>query len=107
MQVFGLSRHVTRGAALASRQRVSPTSSVVAASVLASRLATVATGEVYVARATVVGTESAAAKAGLRSIEGGRLTLRPFPTARPDGSPRCAAVCASSRGPACMRTCAP
>ena len=52
----------------------------VAASMLAPYLATVTTGVVYVDRATVAGIESAAAKAGLRPIHGGRLTLRPFPT---------------------------
>ena len=56
------------------------TTGAVAASMLAPYLATVATGEVYVDRATVAGIESAAEKAGLRPIHGGRLTLRPFPT---------------------------
>lgn len=56
------------------------TTGAVAASMLAPHLATFATGEVYVDRATVVGLESAAVKAGLRPIHGGRLTLHPFPT---------------------------
>ena len=52
----------------------------VAAAVLAPHLATVTTGEVYVDRAMIAGIEAAAARAGLHPIEGGRLTLRPFPT---------------------------
>ena len=51
-----------------------------ATTVLAPHLATVTTGEVYVDRATIAGIEAAAARAGLHPIEGGRLTLRPFPT---------------------------
>ena len=51
----------------------------VAASVLAPYLTTVTTAEVYVDGKTIAGLESVAAKAGLRPIEGGRLTLRPFP----------------------------
>ena len=54
--------------------------STVAASVFAPYLATVTTGEVYVDRKTIAGLEEVAAKADLRPIEGGRLTLRPFPT---------------------------
>ena len=52
----------------------------VAASVIAPYLSTVAAGEVYVDAKTVAGLEWVAAGAGLRPIEGGRLTLRPFPT---------------------------
>ena len=52
----------------------------VAAAVLAPYLTNVMTGEVYVDRKTVAGLEAAATNAGLRPIEGGRLTLRPFPT---------------------------
>lgn len=52
----------------------------VAASVLAPHLTTVMTGEAYVDAETIAGLESVAARAGLRPIEGGRLTLRPFPT---------------------------
>ena len=51
-----------------------------AAAVLAPYLTNVMTGEVYVDRKTVAGLEAAATNAGLRPIEGGRLTLRPFPT---------------------------
>ncbi len=52
----------------------------VAASVLAPYLTRVTAGEAYVGARTVAELESAAARAGLRPIEGGRLTLRPFPT---------------------------
>lgn len=52
----------------------------VAASVLAPYLTTVTTAEVYVNSKTIAGLESVATEAGLRPIEGGRLTLRPFPT---------------------------
>lgn len=53
---------------------------VAAASVLAPYLTTVTAAEVYVDAATIVGLEAVAADADLRPIEGGRLTLRPFPT---------------------------
>ena len=56
------------------------TTGSVAASVLAPYLTTVTTGEVYVDSKTIAGLESVAMEAGLRPIEGGRLTLRPFPT---------------------------
>lgn len=52
----------------------------VAASVIAPYLATVAAAEVYVDANSMIGLEAAADRAGLRPIEGGRLTLRPFPT---------------------------
>ena len=52
----------------------------VAASVIAPYLTRVATGEVYVDRMTVAGLEWVASIADLRVVEGGRLTLRPFPT---------------------------
>jgi hypothetical protein len=51
-----------------------------AAAVMAPYLTTVSTTEVYVDAKTVVGLESAALDVGLRPIEGGRLTLKPFPT---------------------------
>lgn len=51
-----------------------------AASVIAPYLTAVTSTEVYVDANTIVGLEAAAADAGLRVIEGGRLTLRPFPT---------------------------
>jgi hypothetical protein len=51
-----------------------------AASVIAPYLTTVTSTEVYVDADTIVGLEAIAADAGLRPIEGGRLTLRPFPT---------------------------
>ena len=51
-----------------------------AATVLAPHLSNITAGEVYVDRKTIAGLEAAAVHAGLRPIEGGRLTLRPFPT---------------------------
>lgn len=51
-----------------------------AASVLAPYLTTVSTAEVYVDADNMALLEAAARTAGLRPIEGGRLTLRPFPT---------------------------
>jgi hypothetical protein len=52
-----------------------------AASVLAPYLTAFATVDVYIETETVAGLTAAAEDAGLRPIEGGRLTLRPFPTA--------------------------
>ena len=52
----------------------------VAASVLAPYLTEVSTGEVYVDNETISGIEAIARKADLRPMQGGRLTLRPFPT---------------------------
>jgi hypothetical protein len=54
---------------------------VAAASALAPYLTDVGSVEVYVDADTVVGLEAVATRADLRIIEGGRLTLRPFPTA--------------------------
>ena len=51
-----------------------------AASVLAPYLTTVTSSQVYVESKTSAGLEWVAANANLRPIEGGRLTLRPFPT---------------------------
>ena len=51
-----------------------------AASVVAPYLTSVTSGDVYVDALTSAGLEAAAADAGLHPIEGGRLTLRPFPT---------------------------
>lgn len=51
----------------------------VAAEVLAPYLTTVTTAEVYVDRYTIAGLESVAEGAGLRPIQGGRLTIRPYP----------------------------
>lgn len=53
---------------------------VAAASLLAPYLTTVTSADVFVDADTIVGLEAAAADADLRPIEGGRLTLRPFPT---------------------------
>ncbi|MCY3879275.1 MAG: hypothetical protein OXF74_08865 [Rhodobacteraceae bacterium] len=52
----------------------------IAGSALAPYLTTLTSGEVYIEGKTGPALEWAAAKAGLRLIEGGRLTLRPFPT---------------------------
>ena len=56
------------------------TSGTVAATVIAPLLTTVNAADVYVDAETILGLEAAAASAGLRPIEGGRLTLRPFPS---------------------------
>lgn len=55
-----------------------------AASVLAPHLGSVITVDAYVDAATIVGLEAVATAVGLKPIEGGRLTLRPFPTAAID-----------------------
>lgn len=52
----------------------------VAGAVLAPYLTTVTASEVYVAEKTSARLEWLAASTGLRPIEGGRLTFRPFPT---------------------------
>lgn len=52
----------------------------VAASVLAPLLTNVAAAEAYVGTETMAGLGAVATVADLRPIEGGRLTLRPFPT---------------------------
>ncbi len=52
-----------------------------AAEALAPFLTTVSTAEVFVSADTILGLEAAAASAGLKPVEGGRLVLRPFPTA--------------------------
>ena len=51
-----------------------------AASAIAPFVTNVSTAEVYVDARTSIGLESAALDAGLRPIDGGRLTLKPFPT---------------------------
>jgi hypothetical protein len=57
---------------------------VVASALLAPVLTNVSTAEVYVAGSTIVDLEAIARTIDLRPIEGGRLTLRPFPTATTD-----------------------
>jgi len=52
----------------------------VAAAVIAPYLTTVNSADVYVDADTILGLEAVARAANLRPIEGGRLTLRPFPT---------------------------
>ncbi len=52
----------------------------VAATALAPYLTSLSTAEVYVDADSVLGLEAVARAAGLRPIEGGRVTLRPFPT---------------------------
>ena len=56
----------------------------VAAEALAPYLTSVTSAEVYVSADTVLGLEAAAGAAGLKSVEGGRLVLRPFPTRSTD-----------------------
>jgi hypothetical protein len=56
----------------------------VAASLVAPYLTLVNRAEVYVAADTQVGLQAVATAAGLRPVPGGRLTLRPFPTATTD-----------------------
>ena len=56
----------------------------VAADALAPYLTSVTSAEVYVSADTVLGLEAAAAAAGLKPVEGGRLVLRPFPTRSTD-----------------------
>lgn len=53
----------------------------VAASAIAPYLTSVTHAAAYVNADNIVGLESVAGKAGLKPIEGGRLTLKPFPTA--------------------------
>lgn len=55
-------------------------SGVLAGDLLAPYLTNVATVDVYVSADTIIGLEAAAADAGLKPVEGGRLVLRPFPT---------------------------
>lgn len=55
-------------------------SGALAADALAPYLTTVSNAEVYVSSETILGLEAAAATAGLKPVEGGRLVLRPFPT---------------------------
>ena len=50
------------------------------AELMAPYLTTVSTAEVYVSAETRLGLEAAAAIAGLKPIDGGRLVLRPFPS---------------------------
>lgn len=52
----------------------------VAASVIGPHLMSGTSADVYVDADTIAGLEDTAVRAGLRAIEGGRLTLRPFPT---------------------------
>jgi hypothetical protein len=56
------------------------TTGAAAAAVIAPYLTSVSTGDVYVEAKTTAQLESVARSAGLRPIEGGRLTLSPFPT---------------------------
>jgi len=55
-----------------------------AASALAPLITTITSTEAYIGATTIIGLESAAADVGLHPIDGGRLTLRPFPTAAVD-----------------------
>ena len=51
-----------------------------AAEVLAPTLTTLGSAEIYVQADTMAQIEAMARKAGLKQIDGGRLTLKPFPT---------------------------
>ncbi|WP_420638010.1 hypothetical protein [Candidatus Poriferisocius sp.] len=51
-----------------------------AAAVLAPLVTDISAVEVYFSSNTQIGLEAIAASVGLRPLEGGRLTLRPFPT---------------------------
>jgi hypothetical protein len=62
------------------RKVVWASTGAVAASAVAPYLTSVTSAEVYVEAQTVVGLESIARATGLDPIDGGRLTLRPFPT---------------------------
>jgi hypothetical protein len=55
-----------------------------ASELLAPYLTAVSTAEVYVSADSLLGLEAAAKAAGLKPTHGGRLTLRPFPTASTD-----------------------
>jgi len=63
-----------------TRGRMWACTGAVAASVLAPHLTSVGSADVYVDADTIAGLEAAARDAGLEPIEGGRLSLRPFPT---------------------------
>jgi hypothetical protein len=64
-----------------SRSRVAwAATGAVAAAVLAPHLTSINVADLYVDADTRPGLEAVAEAAGLRPIEGGRLTLRPFPT---------------------------
>ena len=52
----------------------------VAAEVLAPTLTTLGSGVIYVAAETIAELDAVARRAGLEPIDGGRLTLKPFPT---------------------------
>lgn len=69
------------GAAWDSRGVGWAATGVAAAAVIAPLLTTVSRVEVYLEANTPAGLDARAADAGLRPIVGGRLTLRPFPTA--------------------------
>lgn len=76
--VAGLAKVGARWDALGLRWACTGTA---AASVLAPYLTTFATVGVYIETETIAGLTAAAEDVGLRPIEGGRLILRPFPTA--------------------------
>lgn len=68
------------GAEWASNDIVWVATGAVASAVLAPYLTTIDSAVVYVDTKTIGGLEAAARAAGLQPIEGGRLTMRPFPT---------------------------
>lgn len=63
-----------------SRGRVWACTGAVAASLLAPHLTSFGSADVYTGGDTIPGLEAAAREAGFEPIEGGRLSLRPFPT---------------------------
>ncbi len=63
-----------------SRGRAWACTGAVAASVLAPHLTSVGSADVYLDADTVAALEAAAREANLEPIDGGRLSLRPFPT---------------------------
>jgi len=63
-----------------TRGRAWACTGVIAASVLAPHLTSVGGTDVYVDVDTITGLDAVAREAGLEPIEGGRLSLRPFPT---------------------------
>jgi hypothetical protein len=75
--VLGLAKTAERWA---SRGRAWACTGAVAASVLAPHLTSVGRADVYLDADTVPALQAAAREAGLEPIEGGRLSLRPFPT---------------------------
>jgi hypothetical protein len=75
-----ISHLVEIGRSWTHAQRPWAVTGALAASVLAPYLTSVHSADVYVDADTHPGLEAVAAEAGLRPVDGGRLTLHPFPT---------------------------